>query len=398
MKKIIILLTTTFVFFSCEKDLDISDFSDDYSFYEPEIRIEGIIYPTENSALVRIDKSVRIDEADLYDCIDDDSDWNYYFSAQVDSSFESLQECQGFLGEGGDCTLHLYACVDYESEDENEFLWTFTERESCLAGCPWYCITDDTGSDGILTPPEGEGMGFIQPDEDGSENNGQPDCNEKNVDEYNEILPNIHVDECEVKIKNGGKECNLSFDESAGEFFEFSGKRSGGDFEAVNYGGFIPDSSCIDGFFQNYDTEYELNVNCTNIETFSRFGTIKAKDIIKKPPVAFHPNKYDEMIDCTVSPNTYDCFQNNGFSNNDTFLNSILVDGLSFQIADETVGDILPPLLLFLSLLSLNSSIISLTFTSAMYINLPSFVHLLTKQTQSNLSSIVFSPSGNTML
>ena len=68
----IIFSITTLLFLSCEKELNINDFSDDFSFYEPELRIEAIIYPTDNTALVRIDQSVRIDEADLYNCIDDD--------------------------------------------------------------------------------------------------------------------------------------------------------------------------------------------------------------------------------------------------------------------------------------------------------------------------------------
>ena len=102
-------------------------------------------------------------------------------------------------------------CVEFESEEENTSLWTFPNKVSCQNNCPYYCITDDTGEDGILSPPEGEGFGFIQPDEDGTENNGQPDCNEPNVDEYNEILPNVHVNSnfCEVKIYNNGTYCDL---------------------------------------------------------------------------------------------------------------------------------------------------------------------------------------------
>ena len=79
MKNLIILYTTILLFLSCEKELSINDFSDDFSFYESELRIEAIIFPTDNTALFRIDQSVRIDEADLYNCIDDDHDWNYYY-------------------------------------------------------------------------------------------------------------------------------------------------------------------------------------------------------------------------------------------------------------------------------------------------------------------------------
>jgi len=334
MKKIIILLTATFVFFSCEKELDISDFGNDFSIYESELRIEGIIYPAINSAIVRIDQSFRLDEANLYDCIDDDLDWNYYFSAQVDSSFESLQECQGFLGEGGDCTLHLYACVDYESEDENEFLWTFTDRESCLAECPWYCITDDTGSDGMLTPTDGEGIGFIQQDEDGSENNGVPDCGEANVDEYNEILPNIHVSDCEAKIINNDIECPLYFNKEAGRFFDFNGKHSGEDYEIVNYGGFIPDSSCIAGFFQNYNTEYHLIIECPDSSSFSRYGKITATDTIRKPPISFHPDNQENILNCANELNVYECLNQFSFTESDTLI--FLTNEIPPLIIEET--------------------------------------------------------------
>ena len=63
MKKTIILSITILLFLSCEKELSINDFSDDFSFYEPELRIEAIIYPTDSTAIVRIDQSIRIDEA-----------------------------------------------------------------------------------------------------------------------------------------------------------------------------------------------------------------------------------------------------------------------------------------------------------------------------------------------
>jgi len=92
-KKLSLIISLIFIFFSCEKELDINDFSDDFSFYEPELRIEAIIYPSQNTALVRVDKSIRIDEADLFDCIDNDLDWNYYYCVENNQSFESSDEC-----------------------------------------------------------------------------------------------------------------------------------------------------------------------------------------------------------------------------------------------------------------------------------------------------------------
>ena len=46
---------------SCTKDLDISEFSDDFIDYTPELRIEALILPTNNTAIVRIDQSFRLD-------------------------------------------------------------------------------------------------------------------------------------------------------------------------------------------------------------------------------------------------------------------------------------------------------------------------------------------------
>ena len=70
-KKIIILL----LILGCKKELDITQFADDFSFYDQELRIEAIILSNDSSAIVRIDKTFLITDSELYDCIDDDGDW-----------------------------------------------------------------------------------------------------------------------------------------------------------------------------------------------------------------------------------------------------------------------------------------------------------------------------------
>ena len=272
----ILILVLFILFLSCEKELSINDFSDDFSFYETELRIEGVIYPTDNTAIVRIDQSVRIDEADLYDCEDNDKDWNYYHCEENLISYENLNECNENCGDDN-CIQHLYECENNESDS----LITFIDQSSCESQCQYDCITDDTGTDGFLTPEDENG--FIQPDEDGSENNGKPDCNEPNVDEYNEILPSIHVEECFVVIKNSNTSCNMVFNEEAGKFFE-EGKDDS--FEIISYGGYEPDSLCKSEFdFTNYDTAYELTVTCSESSGYSQYGTITSYDILKRPPV-----------------------------------------------------------------------------------------------------------------
>lgn len=322
LKKLNFISSLMLIFFSCEKELNINDFVDEYSYYESELRIEAVIYPTQNTALVRIDKSIRIDEADLFDCIDNDNDWNYYFCTENNQSYESNPECIENCGNEYLCELHLYACNNYDSSDStSNVLLTFQNKSECKANCEWECITDDTGTDGFLTPEPGQGPGFIQPDEDGSENNGLMDCNEPNVDEYDEILPDIHVKDCEVQITTENDICNLTYNDKAGEFLEFSGKERNLDYEIINYGGFIPDDECKDNFdFQNYDKEYKLIVECSENSGFSRYGIITATDIIKKPPIVFHPNKLEDIINCSESDEVYDCLFNNGFTENDLLI------------------------------------------------------------------------------
>ena len=65
-----------FIFFlGCQKEINISEFTSDFVIYEDELRIEALILPSDNTAIVRIDKSFPVDENNLYDCIDNDNDW-----------------------------------------------------------------------------------------------------------------------------------------------------------------------------------------------------------------------------------------------------------------------------------------------------------------------------------
>ena len=70
--KILLIIVGLLSNYSCEKELSITEFSDDFSNYEPELKIEALILPTENTAIVRVDKSVLIMDTSLYDCIDND--------------------------------------------------------------------------------------------------------------------------------------------------------------------------------------------------------------------------------------------------------------------------------------------------------------------------------------
>ena len=56
-----------------------------------------------------------------FDCIDDDEDWNYYYCTQNNQSYESKQECGDDCESIDNCIQHLYACVNYESEEERGY-------------------------------------------------------------------------------------------------------------------------------------------------------------------------------------------------------------------------------------------------------------------------------------
>ena len=55
--------------------MNITDFSDNYSEYERELRIEAIMLPSSNSAIIRIDQSLLITDDSLFDCLDNNGNW-----------------------------------------------------------------------------------------------------------------------------------------------------------------------------------------------------------------------------------------------------------------------------------------------------------------------------------
>ncbi|HDR04003.1 MAG TPA: hypothetical protein ENN84_01980 [Candidatus Marinimicrobia bacterium] len=125
---------------ACEKELPLSVFLDDYDHYEPELRIEAILDPVNAmNSIVRVDRSVRIDDIEIYNGLDDDGDW------------------QGF------------------SDLNGNGKWD-----------PGEPLNDDLGEDGL----DSSEFPFLQPD--AGEGNGRPDPGEPNVDEYDEILPMLH--------------------------------------------------------------------------------------------------------------------------------------------------------------------------------------------------------------
>jgi len=313
----------------CEKELDISEFSDDFSFYQSELRVEALILPSDSTAIVRIDRSVRLDEANLYNCQDDDLDWNYYYCNLDSISYESNSECLESCGNETDCILHLYSCkVDEEDcEDCNwpfDTLKTYPTKTECLSDCQGKCLTDDVGEDGMQAYDSNDDgdyddIGFggdIAPDD--GEGDGIPGCNEKNIDEYDEILPSIHLDSlCTIMITHENDTCHFVFSESGGEFFDEV--KSGFDINnatTVFYGAWTPDKDNCNVDFTDYDTEYEFSCECAESSGYGYYGEITAADRIRRPVIFYSNFSEADIIFCADTANVYSCLES--YHNSDT--------------------------------------------------------------------------------
>ena len=231
LKKISSLLLI--LLFGCPRDVDISEFSNDFSGYEPEIRIEALILPGESTAVVRIDQSALITDTDIYNCIDDDGDW--------DINHDDL----GIDGVPGDPTDDNENCPDFGAEADDD------------------CYTEDS-------------IG---------ENNGLPDCGEPHVDETDEIITLLHINNCDVRMINGDTTCDFIYDEYGGSFW-YSPYRQEKDeltfIEESYYGAYIPGESCSTFNWSDYDADYEFECDCGD------YGTIVSKEPIQiSPPVVF---------------------------------------------------------------------------------------------------------------
>jgi len=310
--KILLIIIGLVSNYSCQKELSITEFSDDFSNYEPELRIEALILPTENTAIVRVDKSYTLMDTILYDCIDNDY------------GRKTFQDCEDMGG-----------------------IW-HGDADSTLASCgDWNLLIHDIGIDGERGDPfdddgdcEDCSYGNTQcqencREEDSiGENNGIPDCNEPNVDNYNELLPNIHEDGCIIsmtKIDSNGSEeiCEFIFDPLADNFFDtrFTGSKDVlvDDLYTVDYGAYVPDG-CSATMWANEDgsvnteSKFHFNADCD----FVGFGTITSKEpITLSDPVVFVATilndelatqsdiaQYLENIGI-ANCNNYNCLKNN---------------------------------------------------------------------------------------
>ena len=74
-KNTILQFLCLILFSSCVKELDITDFTDEYGSFEQELRIEALMLPQNQTAIIRIDKTIAIDDETLFNCEDDNNNW-----------------------------------------------------------------------------------------------------------------------------------------------------------------------------------------------------------------------------------------------------------------------------------------------------------------------------------
>ncbi|MDE0297946.1 MAG: hypothetical protein OXN17_04895 [Candidatus Poribacteria bacterium] len=69
------ILLLSAICLSCERDLDISDFEDDFGNYQPELKVTGRLRQEKpHDSIVRIIRTEAITDADVFNGIDDDGD------------------------------------------------------------------------------------------------------------------------------------------------------------------------------------------------------------------------------------------------------------------------------------------------------------------------------------
>ena len=298
--KIIILLFSIFLL-SCVEELNIADFADDYAGYDRELRIEAVMLPHENNAIIRIDQSILITDESLFNCEDENNNWigsgcvcGEYGGFSFEGCPENQVQCDAISGEWLETLVGFNVCI----------LNDLTE-EQCVDNQDYnfsWQLINDCGSDGICptgdNKEEEEGYEHT-PDEDGTEGNGEPDCGEPNVDDLEEITEysdDIHVTDCDtvkMTFNYSDFECNFVWSDEAGSMYNSSGiigfsngtacetgneivlTQQDLDDLSYSYGAWIPDSQCNNfnnesddglGFFEQRSNEisYNLHIDCND--------------------------------------------------------------------------------------------------------------------------------------
>jgi hypothetical protein len=104
------------MFLSCERELDVADFRDDFGNYQPELKVEGLLdHDTPNDSIVRIIRTEAVTESDVFDGIDDDGD------GEIDEYDETLPLIQD--------TTATVTVTNLNSGEEYEFQYVTVAEE-----------------------------------------------------------------------------------------------------------------------------------------------------------------------------------------------------------------------------------------------------------------------------
>ena len=57
-KNIFLLICISILSISCIEEIDITEFTNQYDVFEPELRVEALMLPQDNTAIIRIDKTI----------------------------------------------------------------------------------------------------------------------------------------------------------------------------------------------------------------------------------------------------------------------------------------------------------------------------------------------------
>ena len=237
------ILLSTVVFQSrCEEELEITEFVKDYESYESELRIEAVLVPGERDlSVVRIDRTILVTDTSLHDGQDEDGDW-----------------------------------IPFTDENGNG---KWDEGEP---------LNDDLGEDGIA----GSAFDFLRPDK--GEGDGQPTAGEPHVDEYDEILPSIHVTDARVALydpASNQKLADFSWMDEADSFDTFIYPDS--DYvETFYYGAYKPAQWYIDSL--PYYRAYEFRIEADDQQVRGRTVPI--------PPVRFENPGFPMDQDTLIVP------------------------------------------------------------------------------------------------
>ncbi len=341
-----------FLFYSCIKELDITDFSDQYGDFDQELRIEALILPADSTAIIRIDKTIAIDNQTLFNC-DDDGGNRWIGSActciEKDTNDQCPEDADECISIGGNWILTPEIAQEGYCDLIGDGIEPLIDESTCISqiyNLEW-SIIDDVGEDGELGDPTDEDGDFDTEEPSKGEGNGYPDCGEPNVDDLEEITElsgEIHEQNCSTVqiIYNDNQICNFEYSKSAGVIYEGSSIYQSGfefadttscqigdiiydpsDLDSLyyNYGAYIP-SNCPEDFFSKYENgTYSLYIECDDQKIISNNA-----ETIPYPVVFVDDNNLsmDGVGSCLDNGNIYECL-------NDNFQ----VDNLEFIVGAE---------------------------------------------------------------